>query len=188
MGSNSKETIMKSSFKLSLLASLLVAAGVAYSQSPMGSSQCDHMMMSQPGTMQGQGMHHRGMGQIDPVKMQAMVEKRLATLKTQLKLTPTQEGSWTAFSTAMKPPVDKKISMHPDQAELAKLTTPERIEKMKALHTQHMTEMSANMDKRGEATKVFYATLNPDQQKAFDANTLQGHGYRASKGAAQTSK
>jgi Spy/CpxP family protein refolding chaperone len=188
MGSNLKETIMKSSLKLSLLAGLLVTASVVYSQSPVDGRQCDHMMMGQPGTMQGQGMRHRGMGQMDPVKMQAMVEKRLATLKTQLKLTPTQEGNWAAFTTAMKPPADRQISMHPDQAELAKLTTPERIEKMKALHTQHMAEMSANMDRRGEATKAFYATLTPDQQKTFDASALQAYGSRAGKRANMPSK
>jgi hypothetical protein len=153
----------------------------------MDGGQCDHMM-GHTGDKQGQSMRHHGMGQMDPLKMQAMVEKRLTNLKMQLKLTPAQEGNWTAFTTAMKPPADKKNSMHPDKAELAKLTTPERIEKMKALHTQHMTEMSANMDKRGEATMVFYATLSPDQQKAFDANTLQGHGSHSSKGTAQTSK
>jgi hypothetical protein len=145
-------------------------------------------MMGQPSAMQGQGMHHRGNGQMDPAKMQAMVEKRLTTLKAQLKLTPDQEGAWNTFTTATKPATGKLMTARPDQAEMAKLTTPERIEKMKVLHTQHMTEMSTNMDKLGEAAKVFYATLTPEQQKAFDANTLAGHGPRAGRGAAKTTQ
>jgi hypothetical protein len=32
------------------------------------------------------------------------------------------------------------------------------------------------MDKHGEATKVFYATLTPEQQKVFDATAMQGPG------------
>ena len=50
-----------------------------------------------------------------------------------------------------------------------KLTTPQRIDKMRELRSQRMTAMTALMDKRGEATKAFYAALSPDQQKVFDA-------------------
>lgn len=60
-----------------------------------------------------------------------------------------------------------------DYAELAKLPTPERIDKMKALRTEHMNAMNAAMDKHADATKAFYATLTPEQQKVFDANTMR---------------
>ena len=59
------------------------------------------------------------------------------------------------------------------RAEMAKLTTPERIDKMRELRTQRTTEMHAAMDKRSDATKAFYATLNPEQKKTFDAETLK---------------
>jgi hypothetical protein len=165
---------MKSSLKLSLIAGLLVAAGVGYAQSPMGGAPCD-MMGGQHGGMQGKGMQHGGMGQMDPAKMQAMMDKREAALKAQLKLTPAQDGAWKTFTAAMKPPANQ-AAHRPDQAEMAKLTTPERIDKMKTLHAQHMSEMTAAMDKHGEATKVFYATLTPEQQKVFDATAMQGPG------------
>jgi Spy/CpxP family protein refolding chaperone len=53
---------------------------------------------------------------------------------------------------------------------------------MKALRTQRMTEMNAEMDKRGDATKAFYAALSPEQQKIFDAEhrkmgQREGHGH-----------
>jgi protein CpxP len=56
------------------------------------------------------------------------------------------------------------------------LTTPQRIDKMKEMRTQRMADMSAAMDKRGEATKTFYAALTPDQQKVFDAQHAR-HGH-----------
>jgi periplasmic protein CpxP/Spy len=46
-----------------------------------------------------------------------------------------------------------------------KLTTPQRIDKMREMRTQRM----AAMDKRMDATKTFYAALSPEQQKTFDA-------------------
>jgi Spy/CpxP family protein refolding chaperone len=171
---NQREIVMKSSLKLSLIAGLLAVAGVAYSQSPMMGGQCDPAM----GGMQGHGMRHDRMGKMDPVKMQAMMDKRNAALKAQLKLTPAQEAAWTTYTTAMKPPADMMTRQRPDPAEMAKLTTPERIDKMKALRTQHMNDMNAFMDKHAEATKAFYAVLTPEQQKTFDASAMMGHGPR----------
>ncbi len=166
---------MKTSLKLLLIATLLAVAGVAYSQAPMG-GQCDPMMGPGMG-MQGLGGHHGRMGNMDPARMQAMMEKRQAVLKAQLKLTPAQEGAWTAFTDAMKPAAAMTPMQRPDPVEMAKLTTPERIDKMKALRDERMKTMTAAMDKRAEATKTFYATLTPEQQKVFDAASMQGrHG------------
>ena len=166
---------MKTSLKLSLIATLLAVAGVAYSQAPMG-GQCDPMMGPGMG-MQGLGGHHGRMGNMDPARMQAMMEKRQAVLKAQLKLTPAQEGAWTAFTDAMKPAAVMTPMQRPDPVEMAKLTTPERIDKMKALRDERMKTMTAAMDKRAEATKTFYAALTPEQQKVFDASSMQGrHG------------
>mgnify|MGYP000387936472 CR=1 FL=1 len=65
-----------------------------------------------------------------------------------------------------------------DRAAMAKLSTPERIDQMQALHAQR----DAEMKKRGDATKTFYAGLNAEQKKTFDAETArfmqQGPGMR----------
>jgi Spy/CpxP family protein refolding chaperone len=59
--------------------------------------------------------------------------------------------------------------------EMAKLSTPERIDRMNTLKAQHDAEMA----KRQQATKAFYAGLTPEQQKVFDANAMgRGHGKR----------
>jgi Spy/CpxP family protein refolding chaperone len=162
---------MKTNLKISLVAGLLMAAGLAYSQGPMGGAQCD--MTGPHGAMQGQGMSHRGMGKMDPAKLQAMMDKRHAALKTQLKITPAQEAAWTDFLASHKAPAGMmgQSAVMPD---MAKLTTPERLDKMKELRAQHMAAMTAAMDQRTEATKAFYAVLTPEQQKMFDAHTLQG--------------
>ena len=167
---------MKSSLKLSLIAGVLLAAGLAYAQSPMR-GQCEPMMGPGAG-MYGQGMHHGRMGNMDPAKMQAWMDKRHAALKVQLKLTPAQESAWTTFTDAAKPPVGM-MAKRPDMADMAKLTTPERLDKMKELRAQRMGEMASAMDQHAQAVKTFYAVLTPEQQKVFDANAMQGPGRRA---------
>ncbi len=177
---------MKSNLKISLVAGLLLAAGFAYSQGPMGGGQCDPMMMGQGG-MHGQAMGQRGIGPMDPAKMQAMQDKHHAALKAQLKLTAAQEGAWNAFTAASKPHGAMQGN-HPDPAEMAKLTTPERIEKMKSMRAQRMSDMASAMDKHDEATKALYAALTPEQQKIFDAHAMQGQRPHGTKGPAKQTK
>jgi len=184
-GLNSKEAAMKSNLKISLVAGLLLAAGLAYSQGPMGGGQCDLMMMGQG--MQGQGMGPRGMGRMDPAKMQAMQDQRHAALKAQLKLTAAQEPAWTAFTAAAKPHGAMQAKQL-DPAEMAKLTTPERIEKMKTMRAQRMGEMASAMDKHAEATNALYAVLTPEQQKIFDANAMQGQRPQGTRSPAKQAK
>ena len=114
--------------------------------------------------------HGERMGRHEPAKMQAYLAKRQADMKAKLKITPAQEGAWTAFTAAMQPPADSGVRPGTEQrAELDKLTTPQRIDKMREIRSQRMATMTALMDKRGEAAKAFYAALNPEQQKIFDA-------------------
>jgi protein CpxP len=132
-----------------------------------------------PGMMQGGGMHaHRGEGRghRDPAKMAERMAKRQAELKQKLAITPQQESAWSAWTSAMKPPANMQ---RPNREEMAKLTTPERIDRMRQLRTQRQAEM----DKRGDATKSFYATLSADQKKLFDAETSRmGRGMRGGHG------
>lgn len=167
---------MKTNLKLSLLAGLLAVAGVVYAQGPMGG-------LGDSAMGPGMGMRHDRMDKMDPARMQAMMEKRDALLKAQLKLTPAQEGAWKAFVDARKPsapPAD--LQQRPDPIEMAKLTTPERLDKMKALHEERMKTMTAAMAKHEEAIRTFYAALTPEQQKVFDAVSMQGpHGAMGSR-------
>jgi DsbC/DsbD-like thiol-disulfide interchange protein len=158
---------MKSMLKPLLIAGLLATAGLtAFSQSPMDGMSHDRMDKA---------------GHMDRARMQAQMNKKNAALKAQLKLSAAQEAAWLTFVDASKPPADM-MARQAQHAELAKLPTPERIDQMKTLRSQHMAEMTAAMDKRGEATKAFYATLTAEQKKTFDSATTSHHGDKAHKG------
>ena len=135
------------------------------------------MAQGTPPAAAGSGPRSEHMGKHDPAKMQAMMAKHQADLKAKLKLTPAQESSWTAYAASMQPPAG--MGMRPTDAqrtEMSKLTTPERIDKMRAMRTERMTQMNAEMDRRGNATKVFYAALTLEQRKVFDAeHQKRGH-------------
>lgn len=163
---------MKSIFKPLLIAGVLATAGLtAFAAS---SYDCAGMMGH------GGGKHYQRMGKMDSTKMQARMDKRFDALKAQLKITAAQESAWSAYTVAMKPPVDL-MATRPDPVEMQKLSTPERIDKMQALRTQRMTDMNAAMAQRGEATKAFYATLAPEQKKSFDEGALQRGGRHGGK-------
>lgn len=130
----------------------------------------------------GEGMMgHEGKPHRDPAKMAQMHAKHLVDLKAKLKITATQEAAWNTFTQAMKPP-SGMMHKRPDHAEMDKLTTPERIDMMRAMRKAHMAEKEASMDQRAEATKTFYAALNADQKKTFDAEhakmEMRGEGQR----------
>ena len=158
-----------------ILAGLLATAGVGAIAQGTDAAPAGLKPSTSAPAAQNARPHHgeQKMGRHDPAKMQAQMAKHQAELKAKLKITPAQEGAWTAFTAAMQPPArmmgGEQRPMAAQRAELDKLTTPERIDKMKALRTQRMTEMTAEMDKRGDATKAFYAALTPEQQKTFDA-------------------
>jgi protein CpxP len=156
---------MASRLKPTLLAGLLALSGFAV-LAQMPPSGGHGGMMAGPADGMHEGMRHR-----DPARMQARMDKFAAELKARLKLTPAQEGAWTTLLAAHKMPADV-MAKRPDPDALEKLSTPERLERMKALRSQHM----AAMDQRDEATKVFYAALTAEQQKVFDASTMPHHG------------
>ncbi|AMO23271.1 hypothetical protein GCM10027034_42450 [Ramlibacter solisilvae] len=108
-------------------------------------------------------------GHHDPARMQQRMQQRLADLKQKLQLMPGQEGAWTAYTGALQP---SQQMQRPNRDEFAQLTTPQRIDRMRQLRAQR----AAEMDRRGEATKAFYASLTPEQQKVFDSETLRGPG------------
>lgn len=113
--------------------------------------------------------------------MQQRMAERLGELKQKLAITPAQEGSWTAWTSALQPTPHQR----PDRAQFQSLTTPERIDQMRALRAQR----EAEMDRRMDATKTFYGSLSADQKKVFDAESLrflarggEHHGHRGHHG------
>ncbi len=159
---------MKSTFKHAIIAGLMATTGLAaFAQGmggpmPGGPGAGPAAMGGEPGMHHMMGMHHR-----DPAKMQAHMAKRMGELKAKLKLSADQEGAWTTFTAAMQP--NAQAPERPNWKEIQAMTTPERIDKMRALRTVHQAEM----DKRADAVKAFYAVLTPEQKKTFDAQHLR---------------
>jgi hypothetical protein len=169
---------MKTLHRTLMTATLLAGLGlgaVAQTQTPAAPAAGP----GAPHTMQGEH------GRMDPARMERMrarmeerMAKRLGQLKDKLQISRGQEGAWEAWTAAIKP----TPRQHADRAGFRQMTTPERIDRMKALRAQR----AAAMDKRMDATKTFYAQLNPEQQKVFDQVGLRfasrmggkrGHGH-----------
>ena len=156
-----------------LLAALIAGAcSVASAQTPPPAPTAQPAAGEASARPQGERRH----GRMDPAERQKkMAEhraKRQAELKAALKITPAQEGAWTQFSAAMQPPAAGQRPRM-DRAEMEKLTTPQRIDRMQQLHA----ERDAHMKQRGDAVKAFYAQLSPEQQKVFDERAMR-HGGR----------
>jgi protein CpxP len=119
------------------------------------------------------GSQAPGMHQHDPARMHEQMQKhmqerhakRMERLKRILQVTPQQEGAWAAFAGAMQPAARAPHN----RDEFARMTTPQRIDALKQRRAQRIAEQ----DRRGDATKTFYAQLSPSQQKAFDEVSLK---------------
>jgi protein CpxP len=140
-----------------LLASSALAAVVPVQAQPM---------------MGEMGMHHDE-GRIHE-RMTKHWEKRQIDLKAKLHLADNQEPAWKAFVDGMQVPA-KRLGQTIDREALAKLTTPERMEKMNAVHEANLATMKTHIQQRTEATRTFYSQLSMEQQKVFDAETLPEH-------------
>ena len=104
-------------------------------------------------------------------RMQQKVDRRLGKLKQKLQITAAQEGAWNAWAGSVKP--GAKVQ-RPSRQEFAALSTPERIDRLRAARSQR----DAEMDRRFDATKSFYATLTPEQKQVFDAASLRSMRHR----------
>ena len=109
--------------------------------------------------------------QADPgARQQRWAERRakhLDQLKAALKLSPAQEGAWSTYTAAMQPPAQRPPRM--DRAQMAQLTTPQRIDRMQAMQAERQQFMTQRMD----AIKAFYAQLTPEQQKVYDQQSMR---------------
>lgn len=172
---NVKSSLIAASIATALLgASAFAVAQNADSKGPNAGMRTQHMAQRADGQgpMQGQRRMER------TEKMQQRMAERQAQLKAELKLAPEQQAAWSAFvaRTAHEPRMAGKNGAQ--REDWSKLTTPERIDKMMAMHAQR----SAKMTERMEATKSFYATLTPEQQKTFDAKSMAGFQRTGMKG------
>jgi protein CpxP len=115
-------------------------------------------------------MHEQHMQQMQQ-HMQQRHQRRMESLKRILQIAPQQEGAWNAWTAAMRPAAKAR----PNREEFARMSTPERLDRMRQMRAQR----NAEQDRRADATKAFYAQLSGPQQKAFDEVSLK---YLAKRG------
>jgi len=110
-------------------------------------------------------------------------EARAQHLRDTLQLRPDQEPALKAYLEATKPQIvkiERKVGPGQEGAPPEKprmLTTPERLD----LQARRMADHQAAFQKRAAATRAFYASLSPSQQKAFDVLHVGGPGHRRMK-------
>jgi len=168
---------MKLTHKLSFGLGLMLAAMSMNALAQNQSMPMQHMQHMQQGPMSMHGMiPHQMSDQRMAQKQSRRAEhraKRLQELKVFLQLQDKQEAEWSAFSAALQSPMTRPAPINP--AEMEKLTTPERIEKMMAMKAARDAQINLRMT----AVKTFYASLNPQQQKVFDTHAsraMKRHG------------
>ncbi|HET8744826.1 MAG TPA: Spy/CpxP family protein refolding chaperone [Ramlibacter sp.] len=152
---------MKSLHRHLLTAGLLASLGLA----AVAQTQT---LPAPPASQSAPQRMHGDHGRMDPARMERFrarmeqrMAKRLGHLKEKLQISRGQESAWETWTAALKP---AQRLQRPDRAAFKAMSTPERIDRFKALRAQR----AAEMDKRLDATKSFYAQLTPDQQKTFD--------------------
>ncbi len=91
-------------------------------------------------------------------------EKRLETLKADLKLNSNQEAAWTEWVGKIKGNRKGWEEKRNTFESWASLPVPDRMEKMLAFSKEHIARQEARL----AATKTFYATLSPEQRQTFD--------------------
>ncbi len=108
----------------------------------------------------GMGPGHGPMAGMDP---SVRVESRLSDLKTQLKITATQEAAWQAYAGQAK---QQAAGMQALRAQMNQgtATAPERM----AQRTAAMQQRSSAMAAIDGAFNTLYAILTPEQKSIAD--------------------
>lgn len=104
-------------------------------------------------------------------RLQQRQAEHQSRLKDSLQLRPDQESAWNDFIAKMKP-ANRPVADHPSREPWAQLSTPERLDRLDAMKA----ERDRQVTQRHGAIRQFYAQLNPQQQKAFDAQRGMGLG------------
>ena len=100
-------------------------------------------------------------------------EKCLETLKSDLKLNANQEAAWTEWVGKIKEDRKGWEEKRKNEESWASLPALDRMEKMLAFSKEHIATQEARL----AATKIFYATLSPEQRQTFDKDfNFEHHG------------
>lgn len=94
---------------------------------------------------------------------QAMVEKRLARLKDELKITPSQESAWQNYSDTMTQTMQRPPRQPRDPGQ-PQLSAPDRMSRQ----IEQMKQRTARMETIAVSLQHLYAQLSPEQRAIAD--------------------
>jgi hypothetical protein len=155
-----------------VLASMIMGMSIVAATSVAQAQDTDGMgMMGMMGGgcatmgMMGHSGWGRGMMMGRQRNMGAMVEGRLAYLKSELAITAGQTAAWDAYASAVKARVDAMKDMH--QSMMSAMSEGTAVQRMDA-RISGMEAMLAAMKELKPATEALYAALTDDQKKIAD--------------------
>ncbi len=117
--------------------------------------------------------HHHGHSWMTPGQL---VDGRIAFLKTELKITPAQEGEWQQYAAAMRQnaqSLDQAIA----NARQHRGTATNAVERME-IRAQFAKIRAENRARLLTALKPLYASLSPEQQQMANALMASHAGWR----------
>lgn len=97
--------------------------------------------------------------------MTSNVEGRVASLKTELKITDTQAPAWNRFADALRAAAESMNGMYQQMMQPGTATTlPARLDRQEAMLTSHLRSVNALK----QALEPLYAAFNDEQKKIAD--------------------
>jgi hypothetical protein len=162
--------------RLVLTAGLLLAAVPVLAQPSepqTGGGMMGRMGEGMMGGRMGPGMMGMGRGMMGQGDLKAMVEGRLAYVKTALGITEDEAAAWKAYEDVSRANVQSMQSAH--QAMMTAMQSGSAIERMQS----HITMMQARLDALKAlqpVTEALYKALTSEQQKKADALLGMGGG------------
>lgn len=172
---------MKTSTKIIAAAAAAVAlgaGGLVFAQQGQG-----HMgRMGQGGQMgqmgAGMGMQGGGHGGMRGTESAADVTARLATVKSELKITAAQETAWQKFEGVVRQQADTRQAMR--GAMQARMQDPKSAAEVDhAAQRESMMKLrEASQAERDAARQALYAVLSPEQKALADQKLAAGQGQR----------
>ena len=92
----------------------------------------------------------------------------LSALHDALHLSAAQEAGWNTYKAAVSVPAQAQQRRRSAASLFPTLTAPRRMDLIEA----EMQQDLADIHRQAQALKAFYGTLNSDQQRVFDTQTL----------------
>jgi periplasmic protein CpxP/Spy len=120
----------------------------------------------------GSEAHHHGQAWLTPGQL---VDGRIAFLKTELKITPAQEGEWQQYAAVMRQnaqSLDQAIA-NSRQHQGGAMNAVQRME----IRGQFAKIRAENQARLLTAFRPLYASLSPEQQQVANALMTPHHGW-----------